>query len=1202
MARRARHLSALAMLAAAAIAVAVLGVPAVASAEAPPHWRIESRTMPTNLPLEGKALLEVVITNLGGVADGEAKEIQITDTLPAGVELNPEVEAAGRVVANSEGPRRLQTLKFNPTNKQLINPKGFACSLPEPGKPVTCTLGQKLRPYEQLEIYMEVKTHFAAAAEPLNEVKVTGGEAPEASLSRPLKVNGQPQTWGVEHYELQAEAEDGQLDTQAGSHPFQLTTSFYLNEGPATHPALALQRNLSFQLPPGLIGDANVVGDAHAVKQCPGVDFGAVYEEGQNGCPPDTVIGEATLTYQEPAVRGHGNEPVPVFNLVPAPGEPARFGFEADHVPVVLDTSVRTGGDYAAVVSVHNASQAVEVLGARVTIWGAPTASSHDQARGWACLGYRGTEGCLTTNDHSPTAFLTLPTSCSGVLTTSVNGESWPFEEGGKTKVSKIGTGEGADPENTIFELPSALTGCSALNELFDPTVTVEPEQHEGNTPTGLKMHIRMPQQSALEAEGLAPPAIKSTTVQFPEGVLLNPAAANGLQACLEGETEATEVSRGGVGYTGSRELGEGFEGSVPTFTETLPEPLQPGTNFCANASKVGVVHIKTPDLPNEIVGGVYTAAQTKNPFGSLFAIYIVAQDPVSKVLVKLAGEVKLNSTTGQITTTFANTPDLPFEELTLELFGGPGATLSTPQACGAAGPTKATFTSWAQEPGEAPDTVTREVGGFENTSQAEKSGCPGTQPLAPSFSAGSANPQAGAFSPFELTINHPDADQPMTGLTTVLPPGLAAVIASVTPCKEPDASQGTCGPESLIGKAEASVGLGSEPFTQKEGRVYLTGPYEGAPFGLSVVVPTKAGPFDFGNVVTRSTIQVNEETAAVTISSPLPTFVNTLTYPGGVGVPVQLKSLHVVVDREHFQFNPTNCAPMSITGTITGASGGSAGISSPFQAQGCQNLTFAPKFGITVAGQGSKANGTGFTATVESGGIGVEGIRKVFLTVPKILPARLQPTLQNACLDKVFVVNPAGCPEDSFIGTATVQTPVLKTPLSGPAILVSHGNAAFPDVEFVLQSENIHILLDGKTDIKKGVTYSRFESAPDAPFTKFVSEFPAGPHSIFTDNTEETSTSNPYNLCGKTILAPTEITSQDGRVIKQETHLAISGCGPVKPNSKPLTRAQKLAKALKACKKDKKKSKRQACERAARKKYGPKTKQHGKKTSGKKH
>ncbi len=1175
------------------------GAPAALAGQVAPQWRIESRAAPTNLRLEGNGLLLVTVSDLGGPVDAEAHEIKVTDTLPAGVELNHEL--LHPITAKGEGTPR--SLGDNGT-----------CNEPAPGEAIVCTFKKNLTAYEQVVVYLNVKTHFSSSAEPDNEVTVTGGGAPEASLKRPLRINGQPTTFGVEQFELQPEwtekHEGGEEvlvpDTQAGSHPYQLTTTFNLNELEVgqTPRAPALQRNLSFRLPTGLIGDANVVGDPNAPQQCQGVDFGAVYQglfASINGCPADTQIGIASFTIFEPNTLGLHSYVVPVWNLVPTPGEPARFGFAANHVPIVLDTAIATGGDYAVTVSVHDATQVAQVLGSRVTIWGAPMEHSHDEVRGWECLGYNTGKACGELGVKEPTAFLTLPTSCSSVPTTSVTGQSWPHEVGRKVEVGEIGDGPGQASENTTYEFPSALTGCGLLG--FEPSLTVEPEEHAANTPTGVTTRVRVPQKSSLEAHGLAQSAIKDTTVEFPQGVLLNPAAANGLQACLEGETEAVEgVGSGGIGYTGSRELGEGFEGPVPTYTETLPEPLEQGINFCANASKVGVVHIKTPDLPNELVGGVYTAAQNANPFGSLFALYIVAQDPVSKVLVKVAGEVKLNPTTGQITTTFANTPDVPFEELKLELFKGPRAPLTTPPTCGETELTKVKFTAWAQEPGEPPRTKSEEVPGFNQTEGAEKSACASTPPLAPSFQAGSVNTQAGAFSPFELTIGHPDADQPITGLTTTLPAGLAAVIASVTPCGEPEASQGTCGPASEIGKAEASVGLGTEPFTQKEGRVYLTGPYEGAPFGLSVVVPTKAGPFNFGNVVTRSTINVNPETAAVTINSPLPTWVTTTLYPQGVGVAVQLKSVRVVVDREHFQFNPTNCAPLSIAATITGAQGGSANVSSSFQATGCENLKFAPKFSASVAAQGSKADGTSFTATVESGGIGVEGIRKVFLTVPKLLPARLKPTLQNACLDTVFAVNPAGCPEDAFIGMATVYTPVLKTPLTGPAILVSHGNAAFPDVEFVLQSENIHILLDGKTNIKNGVTYSRFESAPDAPFTKFVSEFPAGPHSIFTDNTE-TGEAPTYNLCGKNITAPTELTAQDGAVIKQETQVAVAGC---KPPVK-LTNTQLLAKALKVCKKDKKKSKRQACERAARKKYPVKSKKHtgkkpGKKTSKKKH
>jgi len=312
--------------------------------------------------------------------------------------------------------------------------------------------------------------------------------------------------------------------------------------------------------------------------------------------------------------------------------------------------------------------------------------------------------------------------------------------------------------------------------------------------------------------------------------------------------------------------------------------------------------------------------------------------------------------------------------------------------------------------------------------------------------------------------------------------------------------------------------------------------------------------------------------------------------------VPVQLKQVHVIVDRPNFQFNPTNCSELPITGTVTGKAG-EAHLSYPYFVTNCATLPFAPKLSATVDSQGSKANGIGFSVKVSSAGLGQANIQKVFLTIPKILPARLQPTLQHACLEAAFNANPASCPEQSVIGMGIVHTPVFKNPLMGPAIIVSHGNAAFPDVEFVLQAEGVTIVLDGKTDIKKGVTYSRFESSPDAPFTTFETILPAGPHSIFTANTEIVPN---YNLCGQKITIPLEMTGQNGAKLAETIPVAISGCA-VKPAVK-LTKKQLLAKALKACKKDKKKSKRQACERAARKKYGTKSsKKHSKKHSKKK-
>jgi hypothetical protein len=326
-----------------------------------------------------------------------------------------------------------------------------------------------------------------------------------------------------------------------------------------------------------------------------------------------------------------------------------------------------------------------------------------------------------------------------------------------------------------------------------------------------------------------------------------------------------------------------------------------------------------------------------------------------------------------------------------------------------------------------------------------------------------------------------------------------------------------------------------------------------------------------------RSRINVNPNTAAVTVTSDpgprgeaIPTILK--------GIPVQLKALEVAVNRPGFTFNPTSCNPMKVTATLDGSEGAAFGVSAPFKAEGCSSLPFHPALEASTQGHASKAGGASLTVKVTSQGLGVANIQKVFLTIPKILPSRLQPTLQHACLAAVFEANPAGCDEDSLIGYATVQTPILKSPLTGPAYVVSHGNAAFPDVEFVLQGEGITLVLDGKTQIKNGVTYSRFESAPDAPFTSFETVLPTGPHSVLAVNTEEAPD---YDLCTHKITIPTVITAQDGAVLEQTTKVAVTGCAPVK-----LTKAQLLAKALKACRKDKKKTKRLACEKAARKRY----------------
>jgi hypothetical protein len=720
------------------------------------------------------------------------------------------------------------------------------------------------------------------------------------------------------------------------------------------------------------------------------------------------------------------------------------------------------------------------------------------------------------------------------------------------------------------------FAGCSQLP--FTPEVAVTPEEHVASTPTGLTVEVKVPQKTTLEAGQLAEADVRDTTVTLPRGVELSPSAANGLQACSEAQ----------IGYVG-------FNASTQTQEFDTAKPT------CPDASKLGIVHIRTPLLSHELEGEAYLASPApngegaRNPFNSLVALYIVAEDPVSGVLVKLAGEGRLNEETLEVGTTFRNTPQLPFEDLKLELFGGSRASVSTPPFCGGYA-AEGAFTPWS---GTGAVDVSSPLSEFNVLSGVGGGGC-ASHPLgfSPGFHAQGTNPQAGGFTSFELELTHSDGDQALSGVTMHLPAGNAAVLSSITQCSEAQANADACPPESLVGEATAVSGLGPEPYFEGGGKVYITGPYHGAPFGLEIVTPAVAGPFNLGNVTVRSKLFVNPENASVTIvSDPLPIQLR--------GIPLQLKQVLVSVDRPGFEFNPTNCSPTSIEGTIAGSEGASAKVSSPFRVENCGTLPFAPKLTATAGGHGSKAEGTSFDVTVESGGVGPNGvaqagIAKVDLQLPLALSSRLT-TLQKACVESVFNANPAGCSAESIIGTATIHTPVLNSPLTGPAYLVSHGGAAFPDVEFVLQGENIELVLDGKTDIKSGITYSKFESAPDAPFTVFETVLPAGPHSILTPNVPEKEL---FSLCNASLPMPTEITGQNGAVINQTTNIAVTGCSGVLPaRTVKLTKAQLLAKALKACRKKysaKKKSKRVACEKQARKRYGPKKTSHGHKKPAK--
>lgn len=1058
--------------------------------------------------------LLVTAENVGDASiDGSKVPAQITDKLPAGL--------------RAVGIAAVKPFGFGTGARPPV-----PCSL----KTLTCTLAGTLLPYGEIEVRIAVVVEAGAASGELNEVSATGGEAPSTSIRRAIIVSGEPTPFGIEDYELSHEEEGGALDTQAGSHPFQQTTTFALNQtadakalGPPTAVPVALPKDVSFKWPPGLIGNPTVL------PRCTIGQFLTIHGN-ENGCPPQTAVGVVLVTVNEPHALGAITVTVPLFNLEPRAGEPARFGFIAIEAgaPAYIDTAVRTGGDYGITVTSSNITQTAAFLSVSATVWGVPGDPRHDNVRGWGCLlGARGIEPhapCNALEEQHPPPFLSLPTSCTGPLQSSVEADPW------------IEPGDFREIES---EPIPALDGCNQLP--FSASIKVAPDGQAASTPTGLTVDVHVPQDESQNPNGLAGSELKDIAVTLPQGFRLNPAAADGLQACSETQ----------IGYL----PGESTPPADLHFTPTLPSP------FCPDASKVATLKLKVPVLEHPLEGAVYLAAQDANPFGSLIAMYLVAEDPVSGVLVKIPGRVSLDQATGQITATFENTPQAPFEDAEVHFFGGDRAPLATPSRCGTY-TSEATFTPWSGTP------PIKSQSSFDIKTGPNGSPCPNGLPFAPSLAAGMTNIQAGAFSPLTTTISREDGNQDIRSVQLHMPPGLSGLLSQVQLCGEAQANAGTCGPDSEIGHTVVSVGLGGDPFSVTGGQVFITGPYRGAPFGLSIVNPAKAGPFDLGKVVVRAKIEVDPSTAQLTVTTDstgpyaIPSILD--------GIPLQIKHVNVMIDRPGFTFNPTNCSPLGLTGTIGSVEGASAALSTPFQVTNCATLKFAPKFTVSTSGKTSKANGANLSVKLAypNGPFGSQAnIAKVKVELPKQLPSRLT-TLQKACVAAVFEANPANCPGPSVVGHAKVLTPLLPVPVTGPAYLVSHGGEAFPSLTMVLQGYGVTIDLVGTTLIKKGITSTTFKSTPDVPFSTFELTLPQGKFSVLAANA---------NLCKSKLTMPTEFIAQNGAEIHQATKIAVTGC------AKAPSKAQLLAKALKACHKKKSHGKRAACERQARKRYGAK-------------
>jgi hypothetical protein len=902
---------------------------------------------------------------------------------------------------------------------------------------------------------------------------------------------------------------DGSPSTQAAAHPFELVTSFTFGT--------VFDKRVGYQVPAAGIKDtvvalpAGVVGDPSAVPQCHQDEM----DNPQARCPASTQAGYADVDVQ--FIGGRRVDRVPVYNMLPPPGEPAQFAFVVTASTAHVDLKVRSDGDYGVTATVHNSNAGVPVYAAAVHLWGVPADSSHDALRFRPIVGFPGdASGNPLASGLPRKAFLRNPTSCTGPLTTTVHATSW----------------EEPDELVSAISAAPALTGCASVP--FAPTLTLSPDTKQAGSPSGVAIDLNLPQNE--NPDGLATADLKRAVVTLPAGVAINPSAGDGLEGCTDAQFE-------------------------------LHSSQAPA---CPNAANIGTTKVTSPLLSKPLEGSAYLAAPLEQgpvaaAAGRMFRVFLELHG--SGVQVKLAGSVVPDPVTGQLVATFDNNPQLPFTNFHMSFNGGARAPLSLPKACGTY-TTHSVFTSWATENPVSSDSA------FTIDQNCDQAGR-----FEPSLSAGVTSPFAGSSSPFTMTFSRPDAQQDVSSLELTLPPGLVGKLAGVPLCPAAQAAAGTCSAESQIGKVTAATGAGSSPlWVPQAGRtptaIYLSGPYKGAPFSLSVVVPAQAGPFDLGTVVVRAALYVDPNDAHVSVvSDPFPTILD--------GVPLNVQKINVTLDRPGFMLSPTNCTPMQISGTATSSAGARAPLTSRFQVGSCASLKFAPKFSVSTVGASSKANGASLTAKLSfPTNQGTQAnITKVKVELPKQLPSRLT-TLQKACTSAQFDANPAGCPPASFIGHATVHTPLLPVPLTGPAIFVSHGGEAFPSLVMVLQGYGVTVDLVGMTFINKaGVTSTTFKTVPDVPFNDFELTLPQGKFSALAANLPAKAKGS---FCGQRMVMPSEFIAQNGARLTQNTPVTPTGCA----KKASLSRAQKLAAALKACKK-KAKGQRPGCARVARRQFG---------------
>jgi hypothetical protein len=951
----------------------------------------------------------------------------------------------------------------------------WTCSAGTGQQSFACTATRVVAPGSALSpINAPVVTDGDASGTKPVEITISGGGAEHsASYSMPLTVSSEPAEPGTQTFTAGAYKDTGELDTRAGGHPYSASTAIIVNtyrniQGNVV--PVGEFKDINVDLPPGFLGNPI------ATPQCPEDELPA------QTCKAEAIVGQAA-----PLVTAFGfaAQKTPVYNVQAPFGYPGKFYFKVGSLPVSAVGSLRSDDDYGLTVSSFNTAQIATVYGSFFTFWGTPADSAHDIQRCQPAFGDPiGLCNPPVPSTAPETAFITSPTNCAeeaaiaasngGLIPVNLNVTLWQSP---------------LVPHTAHVGVPP-VTECNELH--FAANFTFEPSGTKSDSPASFRTSLTVPSEGLTDPTKLTTPEIQKTVVQLPKGVVLNASGADGLAACSESQ----------IGLKNEIDPATGLP--IPL---AMPNPLRfdKNPNTCPDAAKIGTGELKTALLTDPLKGNLYLAAQGKgNPFGSLFAIYLVIEDPRHGIFIKLPGKVEPNAQDGQMQVTFDNLPQLPFTRLDLSLKGGSRSALASPTTCGTY-TTTATNTPWSA-PESGPSTVSSN--GFEINQGPNGLPCaptPQERPFDLGWKAGADSTQAGASGPFSFQITRPDGSQELKSLELSTPPGLAASLKGIPYCTQAEIAQieqstgkqeqehPACPAASQVGTAQTGSGSGPSPF-YVGGKLYLAGPYKGAPISVVAVTPAVAGPFDLGNVVVRSGVFINRQSAQVTAKTdPIPQILK--------GVVLRIRDVRIFLNRKDWTINPTSCEALGVDLTAHGNSGAVANKTTRFQVSGCDKLAFKPKLTAKVTGPTKRGDLPAFTATLTyPQGPGYANIKDVQVTLPH------SEFLEQAHINTVCTRVQAAahqCPQGSIYGYAEAESPLLDGVLKGPVFLKSSDHQ-LPDLAIALRgpdNQPIEVEFAGRIDSVHGQIRNTIEGLPDVPVSKFVLKMKGGKKGLLVNS-----------------------------------------------------------------------------------------------------